>query len=129
MEADIAACFDEIDHAALMDRVRQRVKDKKVLALVKAFIKAGVMTSAGDRLTVNVLKAWRKEQIAERLAWGPTWSNPEDLVFTREDGRPLDPDWVYKEFVRLVQRAGCVHFRCTIYGTGRRVSSWQPVST
>jgi integrase len=27
-------------------------------------------------------------------------------VFTREDGRPLDPDWVYKLFVRLVKRAG-----------------------
>jgi RNA-directed DNA polymerase len=49
VEADIAACFDEIDHPVLMDRVRQRVKDKKVLALVKAFLKAGVMTSAGDR--------------------------------------------------------------------------------
>jgi RNA-directed DNA polymerase len=49
VEADIAACFDEIDHVALMDRVRIRVKDKKVLLLVKAFLKAGVMTRAGDR--------------------------------------------------------------------------------
>lgn len=49
VEADIAACFDEIDHVALMDRVRIRVKDKKVLALVKAFLKAGVMTRTGDR--------------------------------------------------------------------------------
>jgi RNA-directed DNA polymerase len=31
-----------------MDRVRIRVKDKKVLALVKAFLKAGVMTRTGD---------------------------------------------------------------------------------
>jgi RNA-directed DNA polymerase len=29
--------------------VRQRIKDKKVLALVKAFLKAGIMTSTGDR--------------------------------------------------------------------------------
>ena len=43
LEADIQACFDTIDHVALMDRVRLRVKDKKVLALVKAFLKAGVM--------------------------------------------------------------------------------------
>jgi RNA-directed DNA polymerase len=49
VEADIAACFDEIDHVALLGRVRIRIKDKKVLALVKAFLKAGVMTSAGDR--------------------------------------------------------------------------------
>jgi RNA-directed DNA polymerase len=49
LEADIRACFDQIDHAALMDRVRARIKDKRVLALVKAFLKAGVMTTAGDR--------------------------------------------------------------------------------
>lgn len=45
LEADIRACFDEIDHNALMERVRRRVKDKRVLALVKAFLKAGVMTA------------------------------------------------------------------------------------
>ncbi|MEV6742499.1 reverse transcriptase domain-containing protein [Streptomyces sp. NPDC051104] len=38
LDADIEACFDRIDHVALMDRVRARVKDKRVLALVKAFI-------------------------------------------------------------------------------------------
>ncbi|MFD5922805.1 reverse transcriptase domain-containing protein [Kitasatospora sp. NPDC058201] len=27
LDADIAACFDEIDHVALMDRVRKRVKE------------------------------------------------------------------------------------------------------
>jgi integrase len=59
-----------------------------------------------DNFTVEVLSAWRKQQIVERLAWGPTWSNSENLVFTRENGSPLDPDWVYKEFVRLVRRAG-----------------------
>ncbi|NIJ09718.1 RNA-directed DNA polymerase [Saccharomonospora amisosensis] len=49
LDADIAACFDEIDHVALMDRVRARIKDKRVLALVKAFLKAGVLTELGDR--------------------------------------------------------------------------------
>jgi RNA-directed DNA polymerase len=49
LEADIAACFDSIDHTALMARLRERVSDKHVLALVKAFLKAGVMTQTGDR--------------------------------------------------------------------------------
>ena len=48
LDADIAACFDEIDHAALMDRVRSRVKDKRVLALVKAFLKTGILTELGE---------------------------------------------------------------------------------
>jgi RNA-directed DNA polymerase len=47
LDADIEACFDSIDHAALLDRVRRRVKDRRVLALVKAFLKAGVMTETG----------------------------------------------------------------------------------
>jgi RNA-directed DNA polymerase len=49
LEADIQACFDTIDHGVLMARIRARIKDKKVLALVKAFLKAGVMTTTGDR--------------------------------------------------------------------------------
>lgn len=47
LEADIEACFDMIDHAALMDRLRRRIGDKRVLTLVKAFLKAGVMTTTG----------------------------------------------------------------------------------
>jgi RNA-directed DNA polymerase len=51
-EADISACFDEIDHPALMGRVRRRVGDKRVLGWVKAFLKAGVLTEEGhDRWT------------------------------------------------------------------------------
>src|SRR5713226_10480203 len=32
-----------------MDRLRKRIKDKRMCALVKAFLKAGVMTADGDR--------------------------------------------------------------------------------
>lgn len=48
LEGDIRACFDEIDHVALLDRVRSRVTDKRVLALVKAFLKAGILTELGQ---------------------------------------------------------------------------------
>lgn len=49
LDADIEACFDSISHTALMDRMRARVKDKRVLALVKAFLKAGVFTELGNQ--------------------------------------------------------------------------------
>jgi RNA-directed DNA polymerase len=48
LDADIEACFDRIDHVALMDRVRARVKDNRVCGLVKAFLKAGILTELGD---------------------------------------------------------------------------------
>ena len=47
LEGDIEACFDKIDHAALMDRVRRRIGDKRVLAVVKAFLNAGVLGEDG----------------------------------------------------------------------------------
>jgi RNA-directed DNA polymerase len=47
VEGDIEACFDMIDHTALMDRVRHRVGDKRVLVLVKAFLKAGILGQDG----------------------------------------------------------------------------------
>jgi RNA-directed DNA polymerase len=49
LEADIKACFDEIDHTALMDRLRARIKDRRVCALVKAFLKSGVLTELENR--------------------------------------------------------------------------------
>jgi len=44
LEADIEACFDNIDHAALLGRVRQRIGDKRVVTLVKAFLKSGILS-------------------------------------------------------------------------------------
>ncbi len=46
-EGDIKACFDEIDHTALMNRVRDRIGDKRVLGWVKAFLRAGVLSEEG----------------------------------------------------------------------------------
>jgi RNA-directed DNA polymerase len=47
LEADIAACFDEIPHPALMDRLRDRIADRRVLTVVKAFLKSGILSEAG----------------------------------------------------------------------------------
>ncbi len=52
-EADITACFDEIDHPALMGRVRRRVGDKRVLGWVKAFLRAGILSEEGLNRETN----------------------------------------------------------------------------
>lgn len=44
IEGDIRACFDEVDHHVLMERVRRRIRDKRVLRLVREFLRAGVMS-------------------------------------------------------------------------------------
>jgi RNA-directed DNA polymerase len=54
VEGDIKACFDEIAHAPLMERLRRRIGDRRVLALVKAFLKSGILTEDGsDRETIT----------------------------------------------------------------------------
>jgi len=53
LDADIEAAFDNLSHCAVLARVRARVKDKRVLALVKAFLKAGVLTELGENRDTN----------------------------------------------------------------------------
>ena len=66
LEGDIKACFDEIDHTALLGRVRRRIGDTRVLDLVKAFLKAGVLsednverdTTAGTPQAASSPRCW-----------------------------------------------------------------------
>jgi group II intron reverse transcriptase/maturase len=44
VEGDIKGCFDNIDHHALMCRVRRRVADPKTCRLLVAFLKAGALS-------------------------------------------------------------------------------------
>jgi RNA-directed DNA polymerase len=48
VEGDIKACFDEISHSALLGRMRHRIGDKRVLSLVKAFLKSGILGEDGE---------------------------------------------------------------------------------
>ena len=43
VEGDIEGCFDNIGHAAVLERMRRRVGDKRVMSLVKAFLKSGIL--------------------------------------------------------------------------------------
>ena len=53
IEGDIKGCFDAIDHHVLMERIRLRVSDRKVLTLIKVFLKAGVMVEGTVRHPVT----------------------------------------------------------------------------
>lgn len=54
-----------------------------------------------DPAAVATLKDWRKAQATEKLACGQSWADQEGLLFTWEDGRPLQPDYVTKKFLTV----------------------------
>lgn len=58
-----------------------------------------------DDDAVMVLKAWRKTQLAERLALGSKYHDG-GYVVAREDGKPYHPDYLTKSFSHAVRRAG-----------------------
>lgn len=43
VDLDLASFFDEVDHDLLMARVRRKVKDKRMLKLIRAFLNSGAM--------------------------------------------------------------------------------------
>jgi integrase len=58
-----------------------------------------------DQETAEVLRAWRKVQLGERMAWAGVWADT-GRVFTREDGTALRPAHVSERFDTLVARLG-----------------------
>ena len=88
-EADIKACFDNIEHTALMRRVARRIGDGRVLTLVRAFLRAGVLAEDGKAretitgtpqggilspLLANIALSVLDEHFTQKWeALGPTW--------------------------------------------------------
>jgi len=58
-----------------------------------------------DPATVQALKAHRRRQLEERMAWGSAWTDT-GLVFVREDGLGYHPERVTRKFQAAAGRAG-----------------------
>jgi RNA-directed DNA polymerase len=100
-EGDIEACFDEIDHTALMGRVRRRVGDKRVLGLIRLFLRAGILAEDATRrntitgtpqggilspLLANIALSILDEHFASKWeALGPEWTR----IKRRRAGEPV----------------------------------------
>jgi integrase len=58
-----------------------------------------------DPATVTVLRAHRRSQLKERLAWGEAWTD-SGYLFVNEDGTPLSPIGVTAAFKARVTASG-----------------------
>lgn len=54
---------------------------------------------------VHALLQWRLGQDIDRQSWGPAYED-QGLVFARENGAPLRPEYVTRRFVALSKAAG-----------------------
>jgi integrase len=95
-------CWPDVDLASRGIHVRQAQVDDE-LDSTKSEDSERIISL--DRNRTETLKAWRKVQLAERLAWGAEWTD-SGRVFTRQDGTPLRPAWISVRFDTLATRAG-----------------------
>ena len=99
--------WQHVDLEAGTLAVRQSLARIKGKGLVFGPVKsrAGRRTIALPKPLLEELKAHRKRQNEERLAAG-NWYADADLVFAREDGRPIDPKIDWREWKALCKEAG-----------------------
>jgi RNA-directed DNA polymerase len=69
VDIDLASFFDEVNHDLLMARVRRRVQDVRMLKLIRAFLKSGVMIGGVSQPT-------RERHAARRAALAVALQHP-----------------------------------------------------
>lgn len=89
---------------------RQILQNGKILMDGQPKTRSGSRSLSLDDHTVEVLRRHRVRQASERLAWGPAYQDT-DLVFPREDGLPLRPEYIGTLFNRLQKKVGMKHIR------------------
>jgi len=98
--------WEDVDlHGAALYVIQQivEVRGQPVVGTPKT--KHGTRVVSLDTVTVATLRRHRAVQDLERIAWGPAW-NEAGLVFTREDGRGLRPQYATKHFAALAGQLG-----------------------
>ena len=94
---------------------RRLVVDQQILSVEYGAQVADVKTTNSRRTidlserTVAVLKAWRRQQLEQRLSTGQR--DEDDFVFTRPDGKPIHPDFFSQSWARLVRESGLRRIR------------------
>jgi integrase len=98
--------WEDVDLAGACLSVKQQITEvhgRGVVGTPKT--KRGTRVIPIDDDTVAILRRHQEMQDVERAAWGTAW-NDAGLVFTREDGRALRPEYATRHFQALAQQSG-----------------------
>lgn len=104
--------WEDVDLEAGTLAVRQTLMRLKGRGIVFGTPKssASVREVALPQSLLRALKAHKKEQTAKRLELGTHWTD-SGLVFTMEDGRPIDPSVDAGRWRALLEKAGVRHYK------------------
>jgi integrase len=112
--------WDDVDlGAAVMSVRRSRVSVAWAVHDSQPKTRSSRRSVSLDVHVVAILRAHRRQQLEERLAWGSAWIY-SGFVFVRENGEPIHPEAITSTFATLVGRAGARRSACTTCATPRR---------
>ncbi len=98
--------WSDVDSAAGVLHVRQTLTDVGgQLVFGKPKTRGSERVVDLDAGTLGSLLAHRLGQDSERAAWGEAYAD-SGLVFTREDGRPLRPEYATRRMQAIAEQAG-----------------------
>jgi len=90
IEGDIRACFDNIDHHALMNRIRRRMADPKLNRLIAALLKSGAMAEGQFlRTDAGTPQGGILSPLLANIALGTIEERYERHVWPRRSPSPL----------------------------------------
>jgi integrase len=98
--------WEDVDLDRALLSVEQQITEvhgRSVVGTPKT--KRGTRDIPIDANTAALLRRHQEMQHVERTEWGPAW-NDAGLLFTREDGRSLRPEYATRHFQALAERAG-----------------------
>ena len=97
-------CDVDLD-AGYLHVVQQITEVREALVVGTPKTKRGARVVPIDVDLARALCLHRESQLSEERLWGGAWQ-ATGLVFTREDGRPLRPEYVTRHFQALTRVAG-----------------------
>jgi RNA-directed DNA polymerase len=76
VDIDLEKFFDRVNHDILMSRLARRIKDKRVLRLIRRYLQAGMMSNGGEKRSSSSVGAKVPRLFVHQASGGAAQSGP-----------------------------------------------------